>query len=159
MKAGTNTSIRQHTSAFVSIRQHTSAYVSIRQHTSAYVSIPVSCLKTGTNTSPPKPTAVTNSLPLGIFPFSRGGAWKRERRVAHSQYLHFCTSKASKLSSSDLALFARGSLEERVSSVSVLLYQQLRQYLYFCTGHAEVPGELSAFCVSICTFVLVKQVN
>ncbi len=31
-------SIRQHTSAYVSMRQHASAYVSIRQHTSAYVS-------------------------------------------------------------------------------------------------------------------------
>ena len=38
-RAGTLSSIRQHTSAYVSIRQHMSAYVRISQHTSAYVSI------------------------------------------------------------------------------------------------------------------------
>ncbi len=110
-------SIRQNTSAYVSIRQHTSvllagwscccdaadaevycqrrimrhtsAYVSIRQHTSAYVSI-------RQHTSAVKDDG---SLPL-------------------SQYLYFCTSKASKLSTCD-----RISIHQHATqSVFVLLY-------------------------------------
>ncbi len=65
--------IRQHSSAYVSIRQHTSAYVSIRQHTSAYVSIRMK---------------EADFISRACTHFLRG------------QYLYFCTSKASKLSTS-----------------------------------------------------------
>ncbi len=62
----------KHTSAYVSIRQHTSAYVSIRQHTSAYVSI---------------------RHIYGILVRVRDSY-----ELLLRQYLYFCTSKASKLS-------------------------------------------------------------
>ena len=57
------------------------------------------------------------------------------------------------------------ALEERVASVFVLLYQQLRQSLYFCTSQ-PAPSQQRApalvqylyyctsSCVSICTVVL-----
>jgi hypothetical protein len=44
---------------------------------------------------------------------------------------------------------ARAGSEERL----------LRQYLYVCTSKASKLAARSVFCVSICTFVLVKQVN
>jgi hypothetical protein len=67
--------IRQHASAYVSMRQHASAYVSIRQHTSAYVSI-------RQHTSGRR----------------RGCLRQTDKRQTQRQYLYFCTSKASKLS-------------------------------------------------------------
>jgi hypothetical protein len=76
--------IRQHTSAYVSIRQHTSAHVSTRQNTSAYVSIRqhtpayVRLRQTGRR----------------IFGLSVSSATK----LLRCQYLYFCTSNASKVS-------------------------------------------------------------
>ena len=65
--------IRQHMSAYVSIRQHTPAYVSMRQHTSA--------------------RQLLNTRRKSVFALLQ----------LLSQYLYFCTSKASKLSTSTLA--------------------------------------------------------
>jgi hypothetical protein len=80
-----------HTSAYVSIRQHTSAYDSIRQHTSAYVSIRMK---------------EADFISCTCTHFLRG------------QYLYFCTSKASKLSTSSGCL----SFSTNLRSVFVLLY-------------------------------------
>ena len=61
-----------------------------------------------------------------------------------SQHLYFCTSKASKLSVSVLVTARAGKSKKKKSpgapSASVVgaLYQQLRQYVYFCIS---LPGE------------------
>ncbi len=64
------------------------------------------------------------------------------------QYLYFCTIKASKLSAwhvGETGVVREGSAGKGLRAWT----QRLRQYLYLCT----------TFCVSICTFVLAKQVN
>jgi hypothetical protein len=115
-------SIRQHSSAYVSIRQHTSAYVSIRQHTSerclcmpsatsAYVSIRQ---HPSASVSIRAKGACVCRLPVSIRQHTSAyvsirqhtSAYVREVLVHDSaktgtqtcQYLYFCTSKASKLS-------------------------------------------------------------
>jgi hypothetical protein len=69
------------------------------------------------------------------------GVWVLLRRAWESvfcgQYLRFCTSKTSKLSA-------------------------WSQYLHFCTSKTSKLSAWTAnrvFCVSVCAFVLVKQVN
>jgi hypothetical protein len=90
--------MRQHTSAYVSIRRHTSAYDGIRlhascgwrwlisgricQHTSAYVSI-----------------RQHTSAYVSIRQHTMAEIWSPYSLHASTcQYLYFCTSKASKLS-------------------------------------------------------------
>ncbi len=74
--------IRQHTSAYVSIRQHTSAYVGIRRHTSSYA----------------QAVSVRTSRPAGRTKGKSAQQRKQAGRRQQRQYLYFCTSKASKLS-------------------------------------------------------------
>jgi hypothetical protein len=82
--------IRQHTSAYVSIRQHTSAYVSIRQPTSAYVSIRQHIICVDYN-------GLQVRFEGGIVLPPQVSAFVLLHQLLR-QYLHFCTSKASKLS-------------------------------------------------------------
>jgi alkylhydroperoxidase family enzyme len=56
---------------------------------------------------------------------------RRPSKLVTRQYLHFCTSKASKVST----VFAEAGLR------------------------AVAAAAACSFCVSICTFVIVKQVN
>jgi hypothetical protein len=79
-----NVSKRQQTSANVSIRQHTSANVSKRQHTSAHVTRLRVHVTRGFGGSPERMPATS------LF-----GANIHQKT---SQYLYFCTSTASKLS-------------------------------------------------------------
>jgi hypothetical protein len=95
-----------------------------------------------------------------------------EPEQAACQYLCVCISSCVSICTFVLAAALVSerqlSLTEQAASVFVLLYQQLRQYLHFCTSSRMgtcVPADFAAtaepasLCVSICTFVPVKQVN
>ncbi len=69
------------------------------------------------------------------------------------QYLYFCTSKASKVGTPEAEVLERS--QAAVHSLQSL--QLLRQYSYFCTSKASKLS--TCICVSIRTFVPVKQVN
>jgi hypothetical protein len=114
-----------HLSAYVSIRQHTSAYVSIRQHTSAYVSIrplPRELLPQLTDLFAHLLSLRHEGVNLRVTG-AKARAHLRQHKSAYfsirqhegdnlrvtdakaraplrqqGQYLYFCTSKASKLS-------------------------------------------------------------
>jgi hypothetical protein len=127
-----------HPACLILLSQHTSAYVSIRQHTSAYVSI-------------------------------------RQLR----QYLYFCTSKASKLStilrsssSCSRCICSLCSLSLTCIRQHTLAYVSIRQHT---SAYVSIRQHTSAYAapvpsaacrspgrrvsVSICIFVLVKQVH
>jgi hypothetical protein len=91
--------------------QHTSAYVSISQHTSAYV------------------VAAGHALTFASFlPVAAFQTTTSKHRLLR-QHSHFCTSKASKLSTS----FVEG-LRQRAVCVSIctfVLVQQVIEYLRF----------------------------
>ena len=122
------------------VRQHTSAYVSIR--TSAYASAGAAIMRKLVHWAPSICRRIEYSrhrlVVLTILP--SGEAVRPHIRLATRllcQYLYFCTSKASKL----------GSLSTRV--VLTILP----------SGKAVPPHIRLLECVSICTFVPVKQVN
>ena len=74
--------------------------------------------------------------------------WGSGFRGRLRQYLYFCTGKASKLST------FRGSVREAPSQLHVTLLGPGARAQY--VGHHS--ARLGGGCVSICTFVLVKQV-
>jgi hypothetical protein len=92
-ETGTSSSENVMRSCFGASRQHTSACVSIRQHASACVSMRQHSIREHT----------TNNLFWGLERFdlikdpekSEEDMWLKQRL---RQYLHFCTSKASKWS-------------------------------------------------------------
>ncbi len=119
-------SIRQHTSAYVSIRQHTSAYVSIRSvlhagcitstlsvsssnascsasHASAYVSIlQLSSIRQHPSASvsiPAQHRIEPGQSQLLATRTELIHMFERLSRYSLRQYVYFCASKASKLSS------------------------------------------------------------
>jgi hypothetical protein len=106
-------SIRQHTPAYVSIRQHMPAYVSIRQHTSAYVSIRQ------------HPSAYVSIRQLHHLGDGNVGELGSLDVHAQSQYLYFCTSKASKLSTA--FFFSAMYSFESASCLHTSAYVSLRQ--------------------------------
>jgi hypothetical protein len=96
-------------SAYVSICQHTPAYACIRQHTSAYASIRQ--LKHLQGRSYSLPAACPRSLRIRINKRIENNDVRGDATLAHAlnkvvplqllrcQYLYFCISKASKLTS------------------------------------------------------------
>jgi hypothetical protein len=75
-----------------------------------------------------------------------------QAQLIRCQYLYFCTGKAGTfVLASKYAMVAR---EQRLRAQLLTC-----QYLYFCTSKASKLGTSSFSRVSICTFVLVKQVN
>jgi hypothetical protein len=150
-------SIRQHPSASVSIRQHPSAYVSIRQHTSAYVSIRQhTCLPdeyAEWEVQAGKPQLHTLRRLARVSPVS----WVLKRR----QYVSIAPrSKVPRQRAArQEAREPRGA--RCAASVCVLLYQESKETEYLASmRRASTPTASSCrSCVSICTFVPVKQAN
>ena len=155
---------RPNASAYVSIRQHPSAYVSIRQHTPASVSI-------RQHTPEALPGGDRQAPTLHFL----------ARRKYSRQLLYFCTSKASKLSTSFLVLITSSSsatemAERSAAAVGVTAYVSIRQHTSACVSmrqhtsayvsirirqhtSAYVSSAVRSSEVNLCTLVLVKQVN
>jgi hypothetical protein len=143
-------SIRQHTSAYVSIRQHTSAdgtwysalrgsvawrsssstrswqastYVSIRQRTSAYVSGYLAALQLGPG----------RRVRVSICTFV----------LVKRQYLHFCTSKASK---------------QKLRRIYLAAYLRRQHTSAYVSIRQRIPGSLSEKrCLQAPTYVSIRQ--
>jgi hypothetical protein len=129
------TCIRQHThaSAYVSIRQHTAAFVSIRQHTSAYVSI-LEAMATFLLPDAPSPRSTTTALPEPQQRATKPRATKQLTQQHYLNHIHSSTNKTSSIPRLTISSFQNTTLNF-LSTLNI------------------------AAGVSMCTFVLVKQVN
>ncbi len=125
--------IRQHTSAYVSLRQHTSAYVSIRQYTSAYVLLFMR-------------SAITTICEVC--------------HCAGVQLLQRIRQHTSAYVSLRQYTSAFVSIRQYTSAyVSIRQYTSAYVLLFVRSSSAPACAWCSALSSSICTYVLVKQVN